>query len=139
MQVLYQSFYWKVQQACGHQGCLLSGDPHSCEPYALRSFGWDSCWLPSSIFPRHPSWTCGGEKSPIRCGVVKSERLRGHSSPGLPCATVRCYCSTTMPHDAPTTPKVALVVNVPPPPCLVQPLQRGNSSGLTRSRRGVGR
>ena len=33
----------------------------------------------------------------------------------LPCATVRCYCGDTMPHAAPTTPKVASVVNVPPP------------------------
>ena len=71
-------------------GCLLSGEPRPCESCALRSFRWGSCWLPSSIFPHHPSWACGGEKSPIHCGVVKIERLRGHSSPGswqwsLPC------------------------------------------------------
>ena len=29
-----------------------------------------------------PSWTCFGERSPVHCGVVKSERPRGHSSPG---------------------------------------------------------
>ena len=63
-------------------GCLLSGGPHPCKPCALHSFGRGSCWLPSSIFPHHPSWTCGGEKSPIRCSMVKSERLRGCSSPG---------------------------------------------------------
>ena len=37
-----------------------------------------------------------------------------HGATLLPCATGRCYCGTTMPHDAPTTPKVASVVNVPP-------------------------
>ena len=71
-------------------GCLLSGKPHPCESCALCSFGWGSCQLPSSVFPYHPSWACGGEKSPIRCSVVKSERLRGCLSPGswwwsLPC------------------------------------------------------
>ena len=63
-------------------GCLLSSGPHPCEPCALCSFRWGLCWLPFSIFPHHPSWTCGGEKSPVCCGMVKSERLRGHSSPG---------------------------------------------------------
>ena len=63
-------------------GCLLSGGPCPCEPCDLRSFRWGSHQLPSFVFPCHPSWTCGGEKSPIRCGVVKSEKLRGHSSPG---------------------------------------------------------
>ena len=37
-----------------------------------------------------------------------------HGATLLPCATVRCYCSATMPHDVPTTPKVASAVNVPP-------------------------
>ena len=37
-----------------------------------------------------------------------------HGATLLPCATVRCYCGTTMPHDTPTTPKVASVVNVTP-------------------------
>ena len=37
-----------------------------------------------------------------------------HGATLLPCGTVRCYCGTTMPHDAPTTPKVASVVNVSP-------------------------
>ena len=32
----------------------------------------------------------------------------------LPCVTVRCYCSTAMPHDINTMPIVASVVNVPP-------------------------
>ena len=36
-----------------------------------------------------------------------------HGATSLPCATMRCYCSTTVPHDTPTTPKVASVVNVP--------------------------
>ena len=38
-----------------------------------------------------------------------------HGATLLPCATARCYCSTTVPHDAPTTPRVASAVNVPPP------------------------
>ena len=42
---------------------------------------------------------------PLRCP---------HGATLLSCATARCYCSTTMPHDAPTTPKVTSVVNVPP-------------------------
>ena len=63
-------------------GCLLSGSPRPCEPCAQCSSGPGSCRLPFSAFPRHPSWTCGGERSPICCGVVKSERPRGHSSPG---------------------------------------------------------
>ena len=63
-------------------GFLLSGGPCPCKPWALRSFGQGSHRLPSSIFPHHLSWTCGGEKSPIRCGMVKPERLRGCSSPG---------------------------------------------------------
>ena len=46
--------------------------------------------------------------TPLRCP---------HGATLLPCATTRCYCGTTMPHDAPTTPKVASAVNVPPPPC----------------------
>ena len=63
-------------------GRLLSSGPHPCEPCALHSFRWGLHWLPFFVFPHHPSWTCGGEKSPVHCGVVKSERLRGHSSPG---------------------------------------------------------
>ena len=71
-------------------GHLLSSECHPCESCALRSFRRGSCWSPSSVFPRHPSSTCGGEKSPIHYDVVMSERLRGHSSPGswqqsLPC------------------------------------------------------
>ena len=31
-----------------------------------------------------------------------------------PCATVRCYCGAATSHDLSTTPKVALMVNVPP-------------------------
>ena len=38
-----------------------------------------------------------------------------HGATLLPCATTRCYCGATMPNDAPTTLKVASVVNVPPP------------------------
>ena len=34
--------------------------------------------------------------------------------PPLPCATVRCYCGAATSHDLSTTPKVALMVNVPP-------------------------
>ena len=63
-------------------GCLLSGGPHPCKPCALCSFRWGSHQLPFPVFPHHPSWTCGGEKSPVFCGVVKSERLRGCSSSG---------------------------------------------------------
>ena len=63
-------------------GCLLSGGPHLCKPCAQHSCRPGSCRLPFSTFPCHPSWTCGGERSPIHCGVVKSERPRGHSSPG---------------------------------------------------------
>ena len=63
-------------------GCLLSGGPRPCEPCAQRSSGPGSHQLPFSAFPCHPSWTCGGERSPVCCGVVKSERPRGHSSPG---------------------------------------------------------
>ena len=63
-------------------GCLLSDGPHPCEPCALHSFGRGSRQLPSPVFPHHPSWTCGGEKSPVCCGMVKSERLRGCLSPG---------------------------------------------------------
>ena len=37
-----------------------------------------------------------------------------HGATLLPCATARCYCSATRPHDASTTLKVASVVNVPP-------------------------
>ena len=37
-----------------------------------------------------------------------------HGATLLPCATVRCYCGATVPHDAPTTPKVASVANVLP-------------------------
>ena len=63
-------------------GCLFSGSSHPCEPCALHSFGWGLHWLPFSSFPHHPSWTCGGEKSPVCCSMVKSERLREHLSPG---------------------------------------------------------
>ena len=70
-------------------GCPLSGNPHSCEPCALPSSWPGLCWLPSSTFPCHPSWTCGGERSPVCCSVVKSERLKGRLNPGswwwLPC------------------------------------------------------
>ena len=41
---------------------------------------------------------------PLRCP---------HGAILLPCMTVRCYCGTAMPHDIPTMPKVASVVNVP--------------------------
>ena len=37
-----------------------------------------------------------------------------HGATLLPCATARCYCGATMPHDTPITPKVASAVNVPP-------------------------
>ena len=37
-----------------------------------------------------------------------------HGATLLPCATARCYCSTAVPHDISTMPKVASVVNVPP-------------------------
>ena len=63
-------------------GCLLSGGPRPCEPCAWCSSGLGSCQLPFSAFPRHPSWTCGGERSPLCCSMVKSERLRGCLSPG---------------------------------------------------------
>ena len=71
-------------------GCLLSSKPRPCESCALCSFGRGLHRLLSSIFPHHPSWACGGEKPPVHCGVVKSERLRGCLSPGswwqsLPC------------------------------------------------------
>ena len=62
-------------------GSLLSGDPCPCKPCARCSSRLGLCWLPFSTFSRHPSWICGGERSPVRCGVVKSERQRGHSSP----------------------------------------------------------
>ena len=42
--------------------------------------------------------------TPLRCP---------HGATLLPCATVRCYCGATVPHDTPTTLKVASVVNVP--------------------------
>ena len=42
---------------------------------------------------------------PLRCP---------HGATLLSCATARCYCSATMPHDAATTLRVASVVNVPP-------------------------
>ena len=32
----------------------------------------------------------------------------------LPCATAKCYCSPTMPHDVCTMPKVSSAVNIPP-------------------------
>ena len=38
-----------------------------------------------------------------------------HGATLLPCATTRCYSGATVSHDAPTTPKVASVVNVPLP------------------------
>ena len=63
-------------------GYLLSGDPCLCELCARHSSRPGSHRLPSSAFPCHPSWTCGGERSPVHCGVVKSERLRGCLSPG---------------------------------------------------------
>ena len=56
-------------------GCLLSDNPCPCEPCVQHSSGLGSCWLPFSAFPHYPSWTCGGESSPVCCGVVKSERL----------------------------------------------------------------
>ena len=62
--------------------CLLSSGPCPCKPCAQHSSGPGSCQLPFSAFPHHPSWTCGGERSPVCCGVAKSERPRGHSSPG---------------------------------------------------------
>ena len=43
---------------------------------------------------------------PLRCP---------HGATLLPCATVRCYCSAVVPNDNNTMPKVASVVNVPPP------------------------
>ena len=70
-------------------GYLLSSSPYLCELCAQCSSGLGSHWLPFSAFPCHPSWTCGGQRSPIHCSVVKSERPRGCSSPGscqwLPC------------------------------------------------------
>ena len=38
-----------------------------------------------------------------------------HGATLLPCATVRCYCGTAVPHDVSIMPKVASAVNVPPP------------------------
>ena len=64
-------------------GCLLSSSPRPCKPCALCSFGWGSHRLPFSVFPHHPSWTCGGEKSPVCCGMLKFESLRDAQALGV--------------------------------------------------------
>ena len=62
--------------------CLLSGDPHPCEPCARHSSGLGSHHPPFYAFHWHPYGTCGGEKFPVRCSVVKTGMLGWRSSPG---------------------------------------------------------
>ena len=71
-------------------GCLLSSNLHPCKPCAQCFSRPGLRHPPFSAFCWHPSCgTCGGERSPVCCGMVKAERLRGRSSPGswqqLPC------------------------------------------------------
>ena len=70
--------------------CLFSSGPHPCMPCVRCFSGSDSHHSPS--FASHPSPSCGtcdGGRSSICCGVMKVERLKGHSNPGswwqLPC------------------------------------------------------
>ena len=64
-------------------GCLLSGGPHPCEPCVRCLFGPGSHHPPFSASHWNPfCGTCGGGMSPIHCGMVKAERLKGHLSPG---------------------------------------------------------
>ena len=64
-------------------GCLLSSDPRPCEPCAQRPSGPGSRRLPFYAFRWHPSCgTCGGGKSPDRCGVGRTGMPGRRSSPG---------------------------------------------------------
>ena len=90
--------------------------------------GWRHCitWVASVGEDEHPDPGEGPEvaclDAPRRQCAKDNHRPRlphtpsrcPHGATLLPCATARCYCGATMPHDAPTTPKVASVVNVPP-------------------------
>ena len=64
-------------------GCLFSSSPCPCEPCVWCLSGLGSCHPPFSASHWYPSCgTCGGGMSPIHCGMVKAEMLKGHSSPG---------------------------------------------------------
>ena len=64
-------------------GCLLSGNPHPCKPCARCSSRPGSHCPPFYAFHWRPSCgTCGGEKSPVCCGMVKAGMLGRCLSPG---------------------------------------------------------
>ena len=64
-------------------GCLLSGDPCPCEPCAWCPSGPGLRHPPFYAFCQHPSCgTCGSGKSPVCCGMGRTEMLGQHSSPG---------------------------------------------------------
>ena len=83
---------WAVQQSLllkrstgleTSAGCLASGGHHPCAP-CVRCFSRPgSCHLPSfSSRPSPSCGTCGGGRSPTHCGMVRTERQKGCSSPG---------------------------------------------------------
>ena len=69
-------------------GCLFSSDPCPCAP-CVRCFCGPGLHRSPSFASSSSCGTCDGGRSPICCGVVKAERLKGCSSPGnwqqLPC------------------------------------------------------
>ena len=65
-------------------GCLFSSNPHPCEPCAWCFSRPGSHRPPFSASHRNPSCgTCGGERSPVHCGVVKAERPKGTRALGV--------------------------------------------------------
>ena len=65
-------------------GCLLSGDPRPCEPCAWCSSVPGSHHPPFYAFCQCPSCgTCGGEKSPICCDMVKAGCWGGTQALGV--------------------------------------------------------
>ena len=64
-------------------GCLASGGHHLWVPCVQCFSGLGSRHSPSfSSCPSPSCGTCGGGRSPIRCGVVMVEKQEGRSSPG---------------------------------------------------------
>ena len=64
-------------------GCLASGSHHPCMLGVRHFSGLGSRDSPSfSSRPSPSCGTCGGGRSPIRCGMVMAERQKRHSCPG---------------------------------------------------------
>ena len=88
-------------EALHHVGSL-SGQRQTSQPWRRSRSSSPQC----SQTPAHEGQPRAmSPHTPSRCP---------HGATLLPCATAKCYCGATVPHDVRTTPKVASAVNISP-------------------------